>query len=150
MKSKIKIGLIGFLFSVMLLATITTASAAITIKTPTVYTGCDLHERGSNTIYYYPNEAGSKTFEIWYNSMSNPKVVGNINYAWTNNGGKTWTPFSGASTFKYAIGGNVYQRTKQVLNSGSSNIGYRIIISYPVQKASMFTKDIDVYLKFRY
>jgi hypothetical protein len=35
----------------MLLATITTASAAITITTPTAYTGCFLHEGGSNTIY---------------------------------------------------------------------------------------------------
>ena len=51
MKSKIKIGLIGLLFSVMLLATITTASAAITITTPTAYTGCFLHEGSSNTIY---------------------------------------------------------------------------------------------------
>lgn len=149
MKSKIKIGLMGLLLSVMLLATMTTASAC-TVNTPTERLPVfSLHEGGKYTIEYYPHEKGSRTFEIWYDTMSNPRVVGNIQYAWTNNGGKTWTPFSGGGTFRYALIGNVYQRIKQVLYSGSSNIGYRIIVSYPVQKASILEKNIDIYVNFK-
>lgn len=149
MKSKTKIGLIGLLLSLTLLATMTTASAAYTVNTPTSRFSFSLYEGGSATIFYYPHEAGNRTFEIWHDTLSNPKVVGTITYAWTNNNGQTWNPFNGASTFRYAIGGNVYQRTRQVLHSGSSNIGYKIIVKYPVQSASVLQKRIDVYVNFK-
>jgi len=77
-------------------------------------------------MYYYPNEKGTRTFQIWHESFIGWDKLVLVEAFWSSDG-KKWNKFTQKSVNFYPL------KRKISLYSGSSNIRYMFLVGVPDQ-----------------